>query len=807
MHDFLLRMIDQHDLKVSCMALVICVFGTYATSALGRQAALSNGRAIRARWMALAVLAFTCSIWASSFLAMLGTRVAMPFGFAPGPMIVSFVVTYLLVALGATVTLIGRFPHAPAFGGAIAGLAVSVALYIGMSGFRVVGTIEWNVVAVVVSVLIGIALPVLATVAWVRSRAHNPVLPIGLFAFAVCGDHLVAMNAASISYDPNVVVRLDSLIGDADLLSIVGFIATSIVALTWTARTLSRKSRLRREAEKRQLQQLADVAVEGLIICNGSRIVWINRSLESMLSGERASYVGRSLESLLAFSPSVPLSHDHEIDAALRTRDDDDRATVPVRVITRPIVMLNRPHVVFAVRDQRERLRAEAEMERLANTDALTRLPNRARFNAVLDRMFATQRVESSAFALLSLDLDRFKSVNDTSGHAAGDAVLVEVARRLVGLVRQGDLVARLGGDEFSIVALAGSDATTIVALADRMIEAVSLPFVVDGRSHRIGVSVGIAFAGSDGGDPEALTRCADLALYRAKSEGRGIYRLFEDGMRVRMQERHGLEQDLLRAVERNEFLLYFQPQVDAATGAFTGAEALIRWMHPERGLVSPEQFIAVAEETNLISRIGAWVLRTACVEAARWPAHLVVSVNLSPLQLRDATLAATVAAALAWSGLPGRRLDIEITESMLIEDGIHVRTVLEALKRLGVRLSLDDFGTGYSSLGQLHRFPFDQIKIDHSFVRRLPDDPGSAAIVRAVVALARGLGLRTTAEGVEDAAQLRFVTEAGCDQIQGFLFSRPVAPEALPTGFRGVAAMRAGDRTGDALPTTAVSA
>ncbi len=631
--------------------------------------------------------------------------------------------------------------------------------------------------------LFAIVLLVPATLVWVRSRSRNPALPIVLFAVAICGDHLVAMNAAIINYDPNVVLRHEGLIGDSELVRIIGVIAASILALTCMARMLGRKNHGRREAQRQQLQQLADVAVEGLIVCAGTRIVWINRSLESLVAGQRADYVGRALESLLALPP---LPHDHEVDATLRI-GDDERSSVPVRVISRPIAMLGRPHVVFAVRDQRERLRTEAEMERLANSDTLTGLPNRTRFNAVLTQMLAAKRDGTNGFALLSLDLDRFKTVNDSCGHAAGDAVLVQVSRRLVALVRAGDLVARIGGDEFSIVAATSGDRTAIGALAERVIAVLSRPFVVDGRTHQIGVSVGIAFAGSDGADPEALTRSADLALYRAKAEGRGICRLFEDGMRRRMQERHGLESDLRRAIERNEFVLHYQPQVDAATGAFTGAEALIRWVHPERGLVSPADFIPIAEETDLISRIGAWVLRTACREAARWPDRFVLAVNLSPLQFRDPTLMSTVASALSWSGLPGGRLELEITESVLIEDVGQVRVVLDALKRLGIRLSLDDFGTGYSSLGQLHRLPFDRIKIDHSFIRRLPDDAGSAAIVRAVVALGKGFGMQTTAEGVEDPAQLRFVTEAGCDNIQGFLFSRPVVAEALPAVFHGV--------------------
>ena len=447
--------------------------------------------------------------------------------------------------------------------------------------------------------------------------------------------------------------------------------------------------------------------------------------------------------------------------------------------------MGEQPHVVVAIRDQRERLRAEAEMLRLANSDGLTGLANRSRFNAVLEARFASAGTGAPGFALLSLDLDRFKSVNDTHGHAAGDMVLVEVSARLASLVRQGDLAARLGGDEFAILAATGNDPQSVAALAGRVIEALAQPFVIDERSHQIGVSVGVAFAVRDGGDSEALKRSADLALYRAKAEGRGLYRVFEIGMRLRMDERHGLEQDLRHAITAGEFRLHYQPQLDARTGEYDGAEALIRWVHPTRGLVPPSGFIGVAEETRLIDAIGEWVLRTACLEAASWPDHLVVAVNLSPIQFRDPALVSIVASALAWAGLPGHRLELEITESVLIEDIERVAGVLADLKALGILLSLDDFGTGYSSLGHLHRFPFDKIKVDQSFVQGVPDDQAGVAIIRTVVALAAGLGMKTTAEGVEDEAQRIFVVEEGCDQIQGYLFGRPVPPDALPAAYR----------------------
>ena len=789
-------MTGRHDLTLFGIAALICIFGAYATSVMGQQAYASRGAGQRLRWMVLGALAATCAIWADSFIAILLSPGSVPAGFTALPMVASFVVTFAMVAIAAYLTLAGRTLPVQLLGGFVVGLAISSAYYIGARALDVRGTVAWDESRVVVSIAVGLGFSILALGIWLRSRTRSPMLAIGLFATAICGDHLLAMSAVTMTFDPGA--RLSpALIDDDGLEQAVAAMAIVVMACTLVAQAMNRKNRRRSEADRRQLQQLAEIAVEGLAICEGSRIVWINRSLEAMLPGVRESRLGGPIEALLVVESLADLPHDREHDTQLRTTagvdDAAEAALIPVRVIVRPVLMGERPHVVVAIRDQRERLRAEAEMQRLATSDALTGLANRSRFNAVLDGRFASPASSASAgafpgssgFALLSLDLDRFKSVNDTHGHAAGDAVLVEVGARLVALVREGDLVARLGGDEFAILAATGSDPQTICALASRAIETISQPFLIDGRSHQIGVSIGVAFAVRDGEDCEALKRSADLALYRAKAEGRGIHRVFEIGMRIRMDERHGLEQDLRQAIRAGEFRLHYQPLVDARTSAYTGAEALIRWMHPNRGLVQPSEFIAIAEETHLIGAIGEWVLRTACVEAAGWPEHLVVAVNLSPIQFRDPALLAIVTSALAWAGLPGHRLELEITENVLIEDAERVAAVLADLKALGIKLSLDDFGTGYSSLGHLHRFPFDKIKVDRTFVQGIPDDQMGVAIVRTVVALAAGLGMKTTAEGVEDEAQRVFVVEEGCDQIQGYLFGRPVLPEALPRAFR----------------------
>ena len=378
-------------------------------------------------------------------------------------------------------------------------------------------------------------------------------------------------------------------------------------------------------------------------------------------------------------------------------------------------------------------------------------------------------------FAVLCIDLDRFKAVNDTLGHPVGDALLRKVGERLSKAAREGDVVARLGGDEFAVIQVGTDQPTASEALAARLVDLIGRTYVVDGHMLNIGASVGVALAPSDGDDADALLKHADLALYRAKADGRGVFRFFETGMDARMQARRSLEIDLRKALALKEFELAYQPQVRSEDGAVSGFEALLRWRHPERGAVSPADFIPLAEEIGLITPIGEWVLRTACAEAATWPDSVSLAVNVSPVQFRGAKLVDTVTSALARSGLAPSRLELEITEGALLDNTDTVLKVLNSLRDLGVRISMDDFGTGYSSLSYLQKFPFTKIKIDQSFVRRMDDSPDCSAIVRAVAALGASLGMKTTAEGVETEAQRERIRAEGCTEIQGYLTGRPM--------------------------------
>ena len=418
--------------------------------------------------------------------------------------------------------------------------------------------------------------------------------------------------------------------------------------------------------------------------------------------------------------------------------------------------------------------------------DPLTGLPNRTRFHLRLAEARSRLERNREGFAVLAVDLDRFKHVNDTLGHPIGDALLQKVAERLQSAVRPTDTVARFGGDEFAVIQSGVADVLGAETLARRIVDLLGRAYIVEGHLINIGASVGVAVAPLDGTDPDVLLKNADLALYRAKTDGRDAFRFFEPEMDARMQARRSLELDLRKALAMHEFALVYQPQMNLETGQIVGCEALIRWHHPTRGLVSPADFIPLAEEIGLIVPIGEWVIRTACGEAATWPDGLSVAVNLSPAQFKSKKLVQVVGAALAASGLAPGRLELEITEGVLLQESEANLAMLHALRGLGLRISMDDFGTGYSSLSYLRSFPFDKIKIDRSFVSGGQSENDSMAIVRAIASLGASFGMTTVAEGVETVEQMSRIRHEGCTDVQGYFISRPVSADAIRALFRG---------------------
>ena len=549
--------------------------------------------------------------------------------------------------------------------------------------------------------------------------------------------------------------------------------------------TLLKGQEARLQSTNLRLDTALDNMSQGLCLFDAEgRLTVVNRRYCELFGVDPGVVrLGTSYRDMVAFG--LPASAD-----GVEFQDEDNDGQAPAGTGFRQlgngrvIAITHKPvaggGMVATYEDVTERRQADARIAFMARHDVLTGLPNRAMFGERIEEALA-HLGRGSMFSVLCLDLDRFKEVNDTLGHPVGDALLKAVAQRLRGCLREIDTVARLGGDEFAIILVEVARPEDVAILARRIVDVVSAPYDLESQCVSVGVSIGICLAPSDGLACDKLLKNADVALYRAKADGRGTWRFFEAEMDVRLQARRALELDLREAVEQNAFEMFYQPIYDFRACRVCGFEALMRWRHPERGLVPPGAFISVAEEIGLIVPLGAWALKAACTEAMRWPDGIKVAVNVSVAQFRDGTIVRAVTDALNQSRLPATRLELEITESVLLRDNAATLATLHALRRLGVRIAMDDFGTGYSSLSYLRSFPFDKIKIDQSFVRDITSTGESGFIVRAVIGLGLSLRMRTTGEGIETKVQFDRLREEGCDEGQGYFIGRPEPAQAIP--------------------------
>jgi len=769
---------DMHDGRLVLLAALVCAVGTYASFALAHHAARATGTA-RLRWGAVSIVSGGCTAWATHFIVLLAFNPGMPAAFDPVLTGISLASAILGIGAGVAISLRVRRSALQFVAGLVVGVGVTTLHYVGQAAYLVQGLVSWNLWLVTLS--IGLSLPT-SGLAMMSASSRSPrvrlaAAPLLLLSIALL--HFCGMTAMTLRFDP--VRRLpDSAISPDAITPVVAGVSILLILLAVLGLRFEIAAKARLKQDRRRLRELADVALEGLLICQGDLVVTANDSVEAMTGHLAGMLSGSHVSSLLPGLDvaCMPEREEREIDMVRA-----DGGTVPVRVLRREVALGHKVQTVLAIRDQRERLKTEARIHELAYTDALTGIANRTRFFDLLALHMSSRRAADRPCAVMMIDLDRFKYVNDTLGHAAGDMILRMVAERLRSTLRETDVVARLGGDEFAVMQVAAEEADAAFALASRVIAVVeSRPFMIDGQPVHLGASVGIALCPSDGEDPAELMQNADLALYSAKADGRGTFRRYDLSLDEKMRERRAIEAGLRSAIAEGQLELHYQPLIDAGTGKITSAEALVRWNHPERGLIPPIEFIGIAEETGLILPLGEWVLRTACAEAATWPVDMGVAVNLSPAQFRDKSLVDIIAAALKSAGLAADRLDLEITEGVLLSDEHATMQTLNDLVALGIRVSMDDFGTGYSSLSYLRKFPFDKIKIDQSFVNQLPEDEESAAIVRAIITMAKCLGMSTTVEGVETHAQFAFSVDAGCDTLQGYLISRPLPKADLAT-------------------------
>jgi diguanylate cyclase (GGDEF)-like protein len=759
-----------HDLRIVAIAALVCALACFTSFLIVDQARREPGRR-RLAWLSAAAFVSGMGIWATHFIAMLAYRAEPVSAYNVDRTAASIAVAIVLSGTGWWLSL-GKRPSSTLFGGIVLGAGISTMHYVGMAAMIMPHRMILDASLVTASLAISVIFSFAALVVRKRRIDRNSyILPwpaSALFTLAICGMHFTGMaSAVMVPGRPEPIPGAS--IGGAGLIAAVTVIAFAILAISLVAVIAERKIQREAAQQDRRLRRLADAAVEGLILTDGTLVVDANRSL---LEAAGHPDLERCPSSVAELFPNLDTGQLFERGAAIECElVTSTGGRLPVELLARRFEE-GSGMFILAVRDIRERKEAAARIAHLAYHDVLTGLPNRAVF---VDHLAQTvEETGQRRVALLCLDLDGFKAVNDLYGHPLGDELLVEASHRLRVAVGEPSLVARLGGDEFAVVQVGARQPGHAGQLADRIIAALNAPFELHGQSVRVGCSIGIAIYPTDANGASDLIKNADLALYRAKSEGGRVARFYEAAMDEAMRERRRMEAELKLALGRDEFTIDYQPLADLDTGKITGFEALLRWTHPRKGPISPEVFIPLAEECNYIDALGEWVLREACKEAAAWQPPLRLSVNLSPLQFIPGNFVDIVRRILAETRMDGTRLDLEITEGLLIKEPEKAVAALHELRNLGIQISMDDFGTGYSSLSYFRMFPFDKVKIDRSFIHEMLVNPQARAIVRSVIGLGHGLEMPVIAEGVETEEQLDALKADGCTQVQGYLISRP---------------------------------
>jgi diguanylate cyclase len=763
----------QHDLRLVGLAALICTVASCAAIMLLHHVNRSTGH-MRRLWIAVAGISIGSGIWATHFIAMLAFSARVPSGYDVFLTALSLVIAVVMTAGGSVVALSNPSFKNRWIGGFIVGGGIAVMHFTGMAAFEIAGRIVWNYAYVAAAVALGEVFGGAALFVGLRdSSIKARMLGAALLTLAICILHFTAMAAVSIVPDPRIDVPNSAL--PASWLAVAVALASFMILILALAGVYKEmRDRRRHELEDERMRGLANAAIEGLVLCDGDQIVTVNDSFATLIGRTADELVGTRFEH--CFPDEVTRlklweQPNNPIESSLRHVDG---SVSPVELIQRPVEFAGKPHRAVAVRDLLARKQAEEHIHYLAHHDALTGLANRVTFNARLDQEIKSALNGGSKFAVLCLDLDRFKEVNDLFGHAAGDRTLRAVAACITGILDEDQMMARLSGDEFAVLVPGLSSPLVAGRIAENVIEALQTANKSMDIDGSVATSIGIAVFPDDATDRNSLLSHADTALYQAKKEGRGTYRFFETALGTKVRDRRLLEHDLRNAITRDEMRLVYQPQKDMHTGEIVAFEALLRWTHPTRGNVSPAEFIPVAEDAGIILQLGEWVLRMACREAATWTKPLTVAVNVSAVQVHNATFAHSVHEILFETGLAPPRLELEITETALIRDLNRALSTLRRIKMLGARIAMDDFGTGYSSLSNLRAFPFDKIKIDGSFIKSVNSNEQAAAIVRSVLGLGRALKLPVLAEGVETAAELAFLQNENCNEVQGYLIGRP---------------------------------
>ena len=765
----------EHDLGLVAVAALLCTLCALAAMVIVCRARAAEP-ARQLAWLLFAGFVTGTGVWGTHFVSMLAYESGIPVSFAVFETVSSLLLAIVVSTCGWVFAVRSEFRYSAVVGGAVVGGGVAAMHFVGVAAMRAGATIIWDAGLVIAAIALGVQLVAAAAALLLGGASRNRVVGSAvLLVFGVVSLHFLSMAAMEMVPDFSAPAVQGSL--SPKLLAITVALGTVfVVAIGLAAAVIDQHLGLRRQAESQRIRALSEATFEGIAVVRDGIMHDMNGRFCEMLNLERED---------LANTPIAKLALDEgAIDALQNAGGNDpmtcrlrcrDGAPITVQVRTREMKIDGATARIFAFRDVSSEERARARMAHLAHHDALTGLPNRLKFREAFEAELARAWDDDTQVALMFFDLDRFKEVNDVHGHAVGDRLLVSVSERLLDALPRKAIAARLSGDEFAVV-LPGIDSREEVLLtAQRVVNNVGSSLTLGQLHLKVSASGGVTMFPLDGEDPDRLMNQADLALYRAKGQGRNQVCDFDPKLGLMMQERRMLEADLALAIEDDLLTLSYQPQIRMGDGSISGFEALVRWHDDRRGDVSPAEFVQIAEETGLILTMGEWVLETACREAVNWSDNRRVAVNVSPAQFRQGNLVYSVQRALAKSGLYRARLEIEITEGVLIDDEARAVKVLRGLKDLGVSLAIDDFGTGYSSLSYLRAFPFDKIKIDRSFVTGLQNDTEAQIIVCATIDLARDLGIAAVVEGVEDFDELGALGYQPDLVLQGFLLSRPL--------------------------------
>lgn len=776
----MLRIVDcltlEHELSLVLLAAVICLLGCITCVVVAGRAMSSERSMV---WMPLLSLCAGCTAWSTHFVAMLAYQTSVPITYDPVLTVLSLIVGTVVISIGFWVAF--RLRHNNALrlvGGVLVGAGVAALHYIGMAGLRFPGSLSYDVELVLAS-LMATSLFGALTVCILfdqRLKGRWDMAAGTMMLLMIVSLHFVGMSAASVElgfFDETAGISRSFLIAGVSLSSII-VLSIAIVAAIFDQRI---SVQLATQAER--FKMLADGAFEGLVVHRDLNILDTNLAARNLLGLDEETTGANLSEWFIEAGEALQVGGVAIVEQIQICNGKD--IDFPAEVCRRAIMLHDgQPGEMIAIRDLTQRRKNEARIAHLALHDTLTDLPNRRMFDELANSAIARARRNQDSFAVLAMDLDSFKSVNDMHGHAVGDELIKLVAMRVEALLHDGDIVARQGGDEFTVLSLSSEQPAQAMALAHRIHELFKSGIALNGAQVMTDASVGIAFYPADGETLEDLMRNADTAMYESKSEGKGTTRFFEPHMNIQLDARRALESRLRLALELDALTLNYQPLVSCESRSPVCFEALLRWTDAELGSISPVDFIPVAEQTGLIVPIGEFVLRQACRDAATWPDHIRVAVNLSAAQFGKQNIVGIIKNALEVNDICGSRLELEITESLLMDNKGEVLKTLDELKALGIRIAMDDFGTGYSSLSYLQSFSFNKIKIDRAFVANLENNPENASIVQAVVSMGKSLHMRVVAEGVETIEQADILSGLHCDELQGFLISRPMPAAAI---------------------------